>query len=95
MKRYRLCLSVTGFLRNNRFPDDYEGVFKQDDGFEMEPITAYNYLISELAHGRKVIPCSSDCGNPCPNADKGCTGFDYAGGGCPGFEIPADEEVAR
>lgn len=29
------------------------------------------------------LPC--ECGNPCEQ--KGCKGFDYSGGGCPGYPI--------
>lgn len=48
------------------------------------------FLRTERAKGHKVIPCSGECGNPCKQ--PGCKGFDYTGGGCPGYEI-TDEEM--
>jgi hypothetical protein len=46
----------------------------------------------EKAKGRHVIPMSAECGNPCKNAAKGCTGFDYGErGGCPGrYSTPTE-----
>jgi hypothetical protein len=81
-----LCMSVDGFLRNNRFPRDFVDVFRAPDGHTMDPHEARAFLRLELHKGHKVIPCSAECGNPCQHADRGCTGFDYAGKGCPGRE---------
>lgn len=78
-----LCMSIAGFIRNNRYPRDYEGLFNEN-GRELSAPEARTFLALEQAKGRVVIPCSSECGNPCKHADNGCTGFDYAGGGCPG-----------
>lgn len=86
---YSLCMNVEGFMRNNRFPRGYD-IFQNDDGTELTPAEALQWLTLEKAKGRKVIPLSSECSNPCKHADNGCTGFDYAGKGCPGrFSKPA------
>lgn len=82
-KTYSLCMNVDGFMRNNRYPRGYD-IFQHDDGQEMSPAEALQFLTLEKAKGRKVIPCSSECGKPCKHADNGCTGFDYSGNGCPG-----------
>jgi hypothetical protein len=82
-KRHSLSMNIDGFIRNCRYPRDYN-VFEDDDGRPLTPAEARTFLALEKAKGRKVIPCSSECGNPCKHADNGCTGFDYAGGGCPG-----------
>jgi hypothetical protein len=76
-------MNIDGFIRNNRYPRDYN-VFQDDDGRELSRAEARTFLALEKAKGRVVIPCSSECRNPCQHADNGCTGFDYAGGGCPG-----------
>lgn len=78
-----LCMSIEGFMRNNRYPRGYD-IFQHDDGTPMPPAEALTYLTTEKAKGHKVIPCSSECGAPCKHASAGCTGFDYQGGGCPG-----------
>ena len=82
-KTYSMCMNVDGFMRNNRYPRGYD-IFQHDDGKEMSPAEALQFLTLEKAKGRKVIPCSSECSNPCKHSDNGCTGFDYSGGGCPG-----------
>lgn len=82
--RYHLCLNIQGFMRQNKFPEGYD-IFQRDDGTPMSPGAAFTYLNAEEAKGHKVIPCSSECGNPCEQ--KGCKGFDYSGGGCPGHPI--------
>jgi hypothetical protein len=99
--RYFMCMNIAGFMRNNRFPSGYEGMFN-DNGRTLTPYEAHEHLLGEVAKGRKVIPCSGECGNPCKHADKGCTGFEYQGGGCPGYNIPepsdadpGDEHVVR
>jgi hypothetical protein len=82
-KTYSLSMSIDGFIRNNRYPRDYKGLFTED-GKTLTPAEARTFLALEKAKGRKVIPCSSECGKPCQHENDGCTGFDYAGGGCPG-----------
>lgn len=83
-KTISLHLNIDGFLRNNSYPKDFEGLVHALDGGPVSPAQALTFLTLEKAKGRKVIPCSAECGNPCKHADKGCTGFDYSGGGCPG-----------
>ena len=80
-----MCINVEGFLRHSKFPQDFRDVFSSK-GRTLSPVEARDSLRMELYRGRKVIPCSEECGNPCKHADRGCTGFDYAGGGCPGRE---------
>ena len=81
-KTYSLCMNIDGFIHNNRYPRDYN-VF-EENGRALTPAEARTFLALEKAKGRVVIPCSSECGNPCKHAENGCTGFDYEGGGCPG-----------
>ena len=92
--RCSMCMNVDGFLRNNKFPRGYD-IFQQDDGTPLTPEEALAYLHTEKAKGHEVIPCGEACGNPCKNADKGCTGFDYSGGGCPGYKVPNVVRVER
>ncbi|ODU35367.1 MAG: hypothetical protein BGP24_14875 [Lysobacterales bacterium 69-70] len=82
-----MCLNIEGFLRNSKFPRDFRGMFRDDSGRQFTPDEARDHLWSEVHAGHKVIPCSSECANPCKHADRGCAGFDYAGGGCPGYSI--------
>ncbi|HXI93820.1 MAG TPA: hypothetical protein VNO24_27870 [Blastocatellia bacterium] len=82
-KTYSLSMNIDGFVRNNRYPKGYKGLFIED-GKTLSAAEARTHLALEKAKGRVVIPCSSECGNPCQHSDNGCTGFDYAGGGCPG-----------
>ena len=91
-KRFSLCMDIDGFVRNNRFPRDYRNLFRDDTGRTLSPEEARAQLAIEKAKGREVIPMSAECGNPCQHASNGCTGFDYAGKGCPGRYI--DEEAA-
>lgn len=61
-----------------------------DQGRPLSRDQAIDALMDELSQGREVIPMGKHCGNPCPNADKGCTGFNYSkDGGCPGYQVPA------
>ncbi len=89
-RSYSMHMSIDGFMRNNKYPRDY-GIFQKNDGTPLTAPEALTYLTTEKAKGHKVIPCSSRCGNPCKQAGQGCTGFDYAGGGCPGHFIDAKE----
>lgn len=90
-RRYSMCLNIKGFMRQNKFPQGYD-IFEHDDGTPMSPGAAFTHLNAEEAKGRKVIPFSAECGNPCTHQDKGCQGFDYQGGGCPGYEIDKSED---
>lgn len=85
-KRYSMCLNIDGFVRNERYPQGYRDLFIDDDGRTMSPAEARTFLAVEKAKGRNVIPCG-ECSNPCKHADKGCTGFDYAGKGCAGYDV--------
>lgn len=78
-----MCMDVANFMRNERYPKGYD-IFQKDDGTPLSPPEALAWLSMEKAKGRKVIPVSSKCGSPCPQAALGCTGFDYQGKGCPG-----------
>ena len=88
LKRYGLRMSIDGFLRHNRYPDDFD-VFQAGDGRAMKPSEALAFLTTAKARGHTVIPCSAECGAPCPHEARGCTGFDYSGGGCPGYFVDA------
>lgn len=72
-------------MRNERYPQGYT-IFQKDDGTPLTAPEALTFLQIEKAKGHKVISVSSECRNPCTHADKGCTGFDFRGGGCPGYE---------
>jgi len=95
MKTFSLCMNVEGFMRNNKYPRGYD-VFQHDSG---EPLTAHEalqFLTLEKAKGRKVIPMSAQCGNPCKHAENGCSGFDYSGSGCAGrFSEPSPYRTTR
>lgn len=97
MTTHSMCMNVKGFLKNAKYPRGYKDVFIDDDERTLSPAEARDFLLAELEKGRQVIPCSGECGNPCKHADKGCTGFDYSGGGCPGRNTDAlsDEEVPK
>lgn len=84
------ALRIDEFLRTRRFPSEYRGAFCDAAGHDLEPVAALTYLHLEKAKGRVVIPCSVDCGKPCRFAMDGCIGFDYTGGGCPGYEPPGE-----
>lgn len=86
-RTYSIHLCVDSYLRRP-FPEGYEGVFSTGEGDSLSPADAVLFLTLEKARGRKVIPCGSECGNPCQHVDNGCTGFDYSGGGCPGRITP-------
>lgn len=89
-RRFHICMSIEGFLSNNRYPKDFN-IFQHDNGTEMSPDEALAYLVTEKAKGHTVIPCSAECGNPCKQA--GCKGFDFTGDGCPGYEITDKEQA--
>jgi hypothetical protein len=90
--RRSMCLNIEGFMRNERYPQGYN-IFSDDKGKPMEPHEALQFLALEKAKGHKVIPCSAECGAPCTHKDKGCTGFDFSGSGCPGYRIQQTAEA--
>lgn len=83
-RTFHVCLDVRGWLKHAKFPADYKVMLKHTDGRSMTPDEARDSLMDALASGYEVLPTSTECGNPCAMA--GCTGFDRAGGGCPGYE---------
>ncbi|MDR5736173.1 hypothetical protein QCE47_28065 [Caballeronia sp. LZ025] len=95
MRKFSMSMNIDGFIRNNRYPHDYRGVFQHGDGRAMGPAEARTYLALEKAKGRSVIPFSAACGNPCQHAENGCTGFDYNGGGCPGRYTEASSVASK
>ena len=82
-RTYSICLNIDGFINASKYPDDYVGMFSNEGG-DLSPEQAAQFLAVEKARGRKVIPFSAECGNPCGHANNGCSGFDYGGQGCPG-----------
>lgn len=84
MKTFGMSMNLQEFIKNNRYPRDYSGVFQDDTGRELSASEAASLITSEIAKGHVVIPASQECGNPCKHSVRGCTGFDHAGGGCPG-----------
>jgi len=85
-KTVYMCLSVRGAINNLQRQRGKKTYMTDDVGRPLSKPEAINALMDELAKGRQVIPMGQHCANPCPNADKGCTGFDYGEhGGCPGF----------
>jgi hypothetical protein len=76
-----MCVNIEGFMRNNRFPSGYRGVFTDDDGRPMPPDEARRMLLVELAKGHKLLAAGA------------CEGFDPVTG-CPGHpDSPAIERV--
>ena len=69
-KTFSLCLNIEGFMRDNKYPHGYD-IFQNNDGTPLSPVQALEFLTLEKAKGRAVIPCSSECGNPCANAANG------------------------
>lgn len=82
-KTFHLSMHIDSFIAQSRYPDDYQNLMVQE-GRDLTPAEARTFFALEKAKGRIVIPCSSECGNPCKHSDAGCTGFDHTGGGCPG-----------
>lgn len=87
MWQLHIYLDIEGFVRSSKYPDEYIGLFCDATGRSLTPAEARTKLTIDKARGRKVLPISKECGAaPCPHAADGCSGFDYAGGGCPGYE---------
>jgi len=82
-----MCMSVRGGIRNLQALRKNARTYMTDDhGRVLSRDEAINAMMDELAKGHETIPMGPQCANPCTNADKGCTGFDYGEhGGCPGF----------
>lgn len=87
MWRFHIHLDIEGFVRSSKYPDEYIGLFRDSTGRSLTPAEVRTKLTIDKARGRKVLPLSPACGAaPCPHAADGCTGFDYTGGGCPGYQ---------
>jgi len=85
-RTYHICLNLRGAIADLQKSRAKKSYFTDDNGKALTRLEALDSLLDEVSKGRKVIPCNSKtCSNPCPNADNGCTGFDYSGGGCPGY----------
>lgn len=86
--RYSICQSVRGALKELNRSRAKKSYYQSDKGVPLSRLEAIDALMDELAQGHEVIPLGDECENPCPHADKGCTGFDYGkGGGCPGYRV--------
>lgn len=83
-KTISMCVEIDNFLRRQPFPRAYLGLLRRDDGTPVDPDEAAALLTIAKTKGHQVYPLSRTCGNPCPSQHLGCSGFDYAGGGCPG-----------
>ena len=94
-RRACMCLSVRGALRDLGERRGVKSYFTGDDGEPLTRLQAIDALQDDLAAGRETIPVNNECANPCPNADKGCKGFDFGkGGGCPGYWLDPEETGA-
>jgi hypothetical protein len=87
-----MCMSVRGGIRHLQGLRKNQKTYMTDDqGRALSRDDAINAMMDELAKGRETIPMGPHCANPCPNADKGCPGFNYgANGGCGGFCTEAE-----
>lgn len=87
MRRFHMCVSVRGAIRNLRNQRGAESGFYRPDDSELTCAEAFDVLMDELAKGHEVIPMNAKCNNPCEN-NPNCKGFDFsAGGGCPGYVV--------
>lgn len=71
-----MCIDVRGALRNYK-ASLWRGVVSRENGTRMTANEAREWLMDQLAMGRKVIPFG-----------KPCDGFSYETG-CPGHEGPS------
>lgn len=71
-----MCIDVRGAIRNFN-PREWRGTVTDDNGRELTIPEIKEWLMDELAKGRRVIPLG-----------KPCEGFSYETG-CPGHEEPA------
>jgi hypothetical protein len=89
-----MCMNVRGAIRHHDKAKPHASSGVTVDGRKLTNAQFVDYLWEQALQGRKVIPMAGCCGNPCSNAAKGCTGFDYSGGGCPGYVVEQPAEVA-
>ncbi len=73
-KMYHLSLDIAGFMRNNRYPRDYNNMF-EEKGRKLSPHEAHEMLLQAVREGKKLLPCDD------------CPTFDFQKG-CPGHEEP-------
>lgn len=80
--RIHLALHVRDYLDTAPYPEGYENLLKGQDA-----AGAFACLLLEKHRGHTVIPMSAACSpsTSCTHREQGCTGFDYTGGGCPGY----------
>lgn len=76
MTHSHMCIHVRGAITNFK-AREWKGVVKRDDGTVLTTAEVKEWLLDELAKGRRVIPMG-----------KPCEGFSYETG-CPGHEGPA------
>jgi hypothetical protein len=71
MTTYHMRLDIKGFLLNNHHDKDFEGIFRHDNGREMDAEEARRMMLDKLSQGVKFLPASG-----CDNFDqeKGCLG---------------------
>lgn len=74
-RTFHIHLSVRGAIRDFS-KRQLKGMFRVD-GRECTADEAKAHLLEALAQGKEVLPF----GRP-------CEGFDFAGGGCPGHDMP-------
>lgn len=88
IRRFGVALNIEVAMRDLKPTVDYRptapsNLFMDKDGNPISASGAYAILAIEKVRGRKLLPLSPDCGNPCPS---GCSGFDFTTG-CPGVQI--------
>jgi hypothetical protein len=84
-KSYYMCMSVRGAIKDLQSRRGKKSYMNDDQGRPLTRLEAIDALMDELAKGHELIPMGDKCANPCPNAYRGCAGFDYKDGGCPGY----------
>jgi hypothetical protein len=84
-RRYSVCVDVRWAMLQLKPGEPTH--MKNSEGEPMDAAEAGMRLTLHLMRGHKVLPLSRECNNPCEHEEAGCTGFDFAGGGCPGHEV--------
>ena len=75
-RTFHIHLSVRGALRDFS-KRQLKGMFRFEGGRECTADEAKDHLLECLAQGKEVLPMG-----------QACEGFDFAGGGCPGHDMP-------
>lgn len=89
--RRSMCMNVRGCIYQLREQRSKKTYITDDAGRPLNKEEAISAMMDELEKGHKVIPMNAQCGNPCKQSCA-CPGFDYTGGGCPGYEVPGEVE---